>query len=212
MHETFFDEAAATWDDDPAKVVRAREIADGIAAAIPLTGNEDALEFGCGTGLITFALGDRVGHVTLADSSPGMLAVVRDRIAALPDASRGRYEASLLDLTTDALAPASVDLIYASMSLHHVADVAAVLATFRTALRPGGHLAIADLDHDPDGQFHAHHDHFVGHHGFDRDALASELETAGFSRPTFTTVSTINKHTHEGTADFDVFLAVCSVV
>lgn len=38
-----FDDRAATWDEDPEKVGRAGRVADAIADAIPLTGDDRVL-------------------------------------------------------------------------------------------------------------------------------------------------------------------------
>nr|NLI49780.1 class I SAM-dependent methyltransferase [Propionibacterium sp.] len=210
MPHTFFDEAAATWDDDPTKLARSRLIADAIARAVPLDGVRDALEYGCGTGQVTWALADRLDRVVLADASPGMLAVLGERLQARPEHDRARFEPRLLDLTRDSLPPASVDLIYTSLALHHVPDVPLVLRRFRAALRPGGHVAIADLDRDVHGHFHrhSHGDDFDGHHGFDRDALAADLAAAGFAPPAFETVTTLTKIVDDEEMEFPVFLAV----
>ena len=53
---TNFDERAKDWDSDPKKVERARVVAEAIRAAIPLSKEITALEYGCGTGLLSFAL------------------------------------------------------------------------------------------------------------------------------------------------------------
>jgi len=210
MPHTFFDEAAATWDDDPAKLARSRMIADAIARTVPLGGVRDALEYGCGTGQVTWALADRLARVVLADASPGMLAVLAKRLLARPEHDRARFEPLLLDLTRDRLPAASLDLIYTSLALHHVPDVPLVLRRFREALRPGGHVAIADLDRDHHGHFHrhSHGDDFDGHHGFDRDALAADLAAAGFTPPTFDTITTLTKAVDDERKEFPVFLAV----
>ena len=69
MTTTDFDARAATWDDDPAKVERARAVAEAIARSVPLARSMRALEYGAGTGLVSFVLRDRLGEVTLADLS-----------------------------------------------------------------------------------------------------------------------------------------------
>lgn len=206
MAHTDFDTAAATWDDDPAKLERSRVVAEGIAAAVPLASVSDAIEYGCGTGQVTWSLADRLHHVELLDASPGMIRVVDERIAALPASEQKRFSARVFDVTTEALSASSVDLIYASMALHHVSDVPLALRRFHDALRAGGHLAIADLDHDPLGHFHG--EHFDGHHGFDRGALSDAMVAAGFAAPTFTTLTTIPKEFDGESHEFPVFLAV----
>ena len=49
MTSTDFDARAATWDDDPTKVERARGVADAIGRHVPLAPSMRALEYGCGT-------------------------------------------------------------------------------------------------------------------------------------------------------------------
>ena len=72
---TSFDERAKDWDSDPKKVERARVVAEAIRKAIPLEHSMKALEYGCGTGLLSFALQPDLGQITLADTSQGMLDV-----------------------------------------------------------------------------------------------------------------------------------------
>ena len=74
---TSFDERAATWDDDPAKVERARVVAAAIRSTLALQGSERLLEHGAGTGLLSEALGADVGSITMADTSAGMRQVMR---------------------------------------------------------------------------------------------------------------------------------------
>ena len=74
-----FDERAATWDDDPAKVERAGVVAGAISATVPLDGSLRMLEYGAGTGLVTQALRDRVGPVTLADTRGACVTSSRPR-------------------------------------------------------------------------------------------------------------------------------------
>ncbi len=49
---TNFDERAREWDSDPKKVERARAVAEAIRRSIPLSSGMNALEYGCGTGLL----------------------------------------------------------------------------------------------------------------------------------------------------------------
>lgn len=196
----FFDERAATWDEDPAKVERTAVVADAIVATVPLSSATRLLEYGAGTGLVTQALRDRVGPVTLADSSEGMRAVMQAKIDA------GTLTAARiwsLDLATDDPPNEQFELIVTVMALHHIVDLARVLASFAALLAPGGHLCIVDLDHE-DGSFHG--EGFAGHHGFRRPALADQLAAAGFGETTF-------QDCHEMVRDgvpYTVFLAVAS--
>lgn len=192
-----FDQRAATWDDDPAKVERARMAADAIRAAVPLDRSTRLLEYGAGTGLVTQALRDDVGPVTLADTSAGMREVIGRKIAAgaLPDARVWD-----VDLATGPVPDERFDVVVTVMALHHVADVGAVLAAFHDVLVDGGHLCVADLDEE-DGSFHG--EGFGGHLGFARTDLAAALERAGFTDVVFQDCHQVEK----GGATYPMFLA-----
>ena len=64
-----FDEKAATWDDNPDRVLRAEIIAKQLSNNIDLTNLETAMEYGSGTGLLSFALKEKLNSVVLMDES-----------------------------------------------------------------------------------------------------------------------------------------------
>lgn len=197
-----FDARAATWDDDPVKVERAQAVADAIVRNVALTRSMRALEYGCGTGLLSFMLRPRLGHVTLADVSDGMLAVAAGKIAAANDAG---MRAVKLDLLTDPLPVDRYDLIYSLMTLHHIPDTCAILERFHAALARPGCLCIADLDTE-DGSFHG--EGFDGHRGFDRGALAAKAREAGFATVEVSTACEVTKPVDGRPHRFPVFLMV----
>ena len=119
-----FDARARTWDDDPMKAARAQAVADAIRRSIPNLADMHGLEFGCGTGLLSFALQAHLKQIVLADSSPGMLEVLREKIVAAHIANMTPIQ---LDLTSDPLPEQRFDLIYSLMTLHHIPDTEAVL-------------------------------------------------------------------------------------
>jgi ubiquinone/menaquinone biosynthesis C-methylase UbiE len=164
-----FDDKAKTWDSDPVKRERAQAVAAAIRQRIPLSSAWCALEYGCGTGLLSFALYADLGSITLADASAGMLAVLEAKLAT---AQIDHLHPLQLDLTCDPPPTDCYDLIYSLMTLHHVADIESLLRNFHTLLQPGGWLGIADLDQE-DGSFHGAG--FTGHCGFDREVLRAQL-------------------------------------
>jgi ubiquinone/menaquinone biosynthesis C-methylase UbiE len=198
---TNFDEEAKDWDANPLRVARAQAVAAAIQARLPLAPTWRALEYGSGTGLLSFALRPSLGHITLADSSPGMLAVLAAKIAAAGAESGMR--AVQLDLATDPAPAERYQLIYTLMTLHHIADTGKILRDFCTLLDPGGWVCIADLDQE-DGSFHG--PDFAGHTGFDRDALAEKAQRAGLTSITFSTVFQMPKVVANRKKDFPVFL------
>jgi cyclopropane fatty-acyl-phospholipid synthase-like methyltransferase len=169
-----FDEKAATWDDDPAKVERARAIADLVQSVFPVPPYARVLDFGAGTGLLSQHLAGHVGALTLVEPSRGMREVIEEKVSSgrLPENTRVWD----LDLAVDAVPEETFDLVVTLMTLHHVSDVPRVLGAFAELLDDGGRLAIVDLLAE-DGSFHG--DGFGGHHGFDPGELAEQLTGFG---------------------------------
>lgn len=195
-----FDSKARLWDADPRFIERGRHLAEAIAARIPLTTTLRALDYGSGTGHVSFPLQARVGHLTLVDSSAGMLEVAREKIAARRITNMDARQGDL----DSALQPDDrFDLIVSAMTLHHMPDTAAALAGFRARLAPGGALCIADLDQE-DGSFHGIE--VDVHHGFDREVLTALAHQAGFGQVGFDTVFAIDKDTDAGVRSYPVFL------
>jgi ubiquinone/menaquinone biosynthesis C-methylase UbiE len=204
MTTTDFDARAATWDDDSTKVRRARAVADAIQRHVPLTRATRVLEYGCGTGLLSFMLRPQVGDVTLADISDGMLAVAAAKIAATGDAAMRTVR---LDLLADPLPVQRFDVVWSLMTLHHIPDTEAILARFREVLARPGCLCIADLDAE-DGSFHGAG--FDGHNGFDRGRLGAQARAAGFATVAFTTAYVMRKASGGVERSYPIFLMVAT--
>jgi len=97
-----------------------------------------SVDLGCGTGRFTRVLADCFGETVVGiDPSREMLRAAAGNLRGLPGVRLvcGRAEAL-------PLAPQSVDLVFMSMSFHHVGDQPAAVRAIRTALRPGGSLCI----------------------------------------------------------------------
>ena len=192
-----FDQEAATWDENPRRVRLAKAVAEIIASQVPLSGAMKALDFGCGTGLLTLKLRSSIGSITGADTSPGMLEVLRQKVK---DRGLDAVEAFLLKPEDDYALRGSYDLIVSSMTLHHIQDLSTLFHRFRERLRPGGHIALADLDKE-DGTFHANVDD-VFHRGFARSEIKALLAEAGFMNLKDTTAYEIRRNGR----DYPVFL------
>ena len=195
-----FDDKAATWDDDPAKGERAEAVARLLLARIAPDPAAEVLDYGAGTGLLGFALAPRVGRVTFADPSEGMLEVLRRKLAERPG-----VEGRTLALDPDhPRIEGRYDLIASLMTLHHVPDVQAALEHFFEHLRPGGWLALCDLDTE-DGSFH---DGAGGvHHGFDRSDLAARLRRCGLEEVAVEDAWEIVARKEDGERRYPLFLA-----
>lgn len=198
-----FNDLSHEWEADSGRVQMAQAVARAMLAALDLAGTERTLEFGAGTGLITEILAPAVASVTALDASPGMLNVLRNKCArsalANVEIRQGAVPANLPDRR--------FDLIYSSMTLHHVADVPALLRALAARLLPGGRVALADLDAE-DGGFHGD---VVGvmHHGFDRAEMARWLAAAGLDAVRFSTAHTVRREAVDGgRRGYPIFLVV----
>lgn len=171
-----FDESAKQWDNER-RMTRAKLIAAEIKSTLKGKGGR-ALEFGCGTGLLSFLLRDEFDHITLLDASQGMIDQVMNKIEAgnLSD----RMTAICADILRGDKIEGNFDFIFTSMAMHHVKDTERALTEFYHLLKDGGTLCIVDLDEDG-GAFHRLEPDFDGHNGFDQQALSKELAQAGFS-------------------------------
>ena len=198
---TNFDERAKDWDSDPAKVERARVVAEAIRNAVPLSTDMSAFEYGCGTGLLSFALQSDLGQITLADTSQGMLDVLAEKIAA---AGVINMHPARLDLSIDTLPAERYDLTYSLMVLHHIHDAKNMISKFHALLKTNGYLLVADLDKE-DGTFHVDGTTDV-HKGFERTELKKWVEATGFVNVTFSTAYEIKKDVNGAEKSFPVFL------
>lgn len=190
-----FDAAAADWDKGDMRQRIAYETAETIIDNIALRADMDLLDFGAGTGLLTYRLAPFVHSVTAVDTSPKMLEVLQSK--STPEHVIKTECRDITQLPLDE----TFDGIISSMAMHHVDDTAAFLKTLHAHLRPGGFIAIADLDKE-DGSFHAHGNEGVYHYGFDREQLKAMAEKSGFTDVRFDTALTIEKPDR----DYPIFL------
>lgn len=198
-----FNELAADWDDKPLHVATGAAVARAMLAALQLTGTERALEFGAGTGLVSVHMAPHLASLVALDGSEGMLGVLRRKCAAL---GLGQVEVRE-GIVPDDLPEGPFDLLFSSLTLHHVEDTAALLGALRRRLAPGGRIAIADLEAE-DGSFHGDMPG-VFHHGFSRPVLRSLLEKAGFGAVRFFPAHVVRRENDLGEErDYPLFLVV----
>ena len=117
-----------------------------ITAWLPLAASPRRIvDLGCGTGAGTFALLARFpeARVTAVDSSADHLRRLREKAHEHGVADRVRTAQADLDSTWPELG--EPDLVWASASLHHLADPDGALRRVRDVLAPGGLFAVVEL-------------------------------------------------------------------
>ncbi|MEO3782624.1 class I SAM-dependent methyltransferase [Actinocorallia sp. B10E7] len=138
------------------------------------------LDLGSGTGAGTLALLQRFGEAeaVAVDASESMLLRLHEKARELGLADRIHTVQADLD---DEWPPLdTVDLVWASASLHHLADPDRGLREIFAALRPGGLLAVLELDSFP--RF-LPEDLGFGRPGFEERCHAALAEQRGHDLP-----------------------------
>ena len=193
-----FDARAREWDKDKMHMDRSVAIAAELEKMIPINPFMKALEYGAGTGLLSFLLRDRFAEITLMDNSQEMIKVCVEKTEfyqtnhILPiwfDLEHKDYNHHF-------------DIIYNQMVLHHVNDYEALIYTFYSMLNPEGYLAIADL-YTEDGSFHGPDVNV--HLGFDPEKLSEILRVAGFKNIAYQSCFEVKR---ESGLKYPVFLLV----
>jgi trans-aconitate 2-methyltransferase len=157
---------------------------------LQLSGDEIALDAGCGSGRVTEELAKRLpdGHVIAVDGSEAMIAEARERLGD---------RASYLVVDLSALEQEEpVDLIFSTATFHWILDHDRLFRRLRAALRPGGRLVaqcggegnvaehakvIAAVAAQP--EFAAHFDEMTGIWNFaSPEETEAKLRSAGFDK------------------------------
>jgi ubiquinone/menaquinone biosynthesis C-methylase UbiE len=186
MSHDFFAQKAASYEQNPQRVDNVVAIGQAIKAQVLLNRDMQLLDFGSGTGLLLQQIAPLVGKITAVDVSPSMNAQLRAKAAQIGC----ELEVLEQDLFKEPL-QRQFDGIISSMTLHHIADIPALLLEFHRLLKSGGFIALADLDLE-DGSFHTE-DTGVFHCGFDRTDIALQARAAGFTDVQVVDASVVQK-------------------
>jgi len=199
-----FDQVAKNWDQDPEKIRRAnlfaKEIVDFINPDSPMT----AMEFGCGTGLLSVALRDHFKSITLIDNSPGMISVLEEKIETN---GMDNFQPFCTDPLVEELELRDLDVIYSSMTIHHIHDLDKIIRIFNSGLKIEGYLCIADLVTE-DGTFHLEHPDFDGHKGFNEKEFKLLLKNNGFQVAYYKIIYEIEQEVNGVIKKYPLFLVI----
>jgi ubiquinone/menaquinone biosynthesis C-methylase UbiE len=140
---TFWDEQAATFDDEPDHGLRDA----GVRAAwakllLPLmpSGSSEVVDLGCGTGSLSVLLAEVGHHVRGVDLAARMVSVATAKARAAGVAA----EFVQGDAAEPPYAPASADVVLARHVLWALPDPASALKEWVRLLRPGGRLVLVE--------------------------------------------------------------------
>jgi arsenite methyltransferase len=161
------DRAERDTDQQPERVIETLGLQPGLSVA----------DIGAGSGYFTRRFVQAVtekGKVYAVDVEPDMLQYAKASIARMPIPSM--VEFILAQPDNPQLPPQSVDLIFLCNVYHHLNDRPAYFSNIRSALKPGGRIAVIDFYHDArSGDVGFPRKHLVP-----RDTVVEEMAKAGF--------------------------------
>jgi tRNA (cmo5U34)-methyltransferase len=196
-----FDQKAKEWDKNQMHLERTKAVAGRMQKMIRFKPGMKALEFGAGTGLLSFYLKEMFSEITLMDSSGEMLKMAEQK---MEKSDGSKIKTVLLNLETEDFNGDPFDIVYSQMVLHHIRDINTMLKKFYRLLVPGGILAIADL-YTEDGSFHD--GDMNVHRGFDPEKLMAVLMQEGFNHVEVANCFIIRKDLSENKIkEYPVFL------
>ena len=194
-----FAHKSKSWDMNSKRVQNAKSIAELIVDNVALSSTMRIMDFGAGTGLLSYFVAPHVDAIVAVDNSPSMLEKFKEKSVEFAC----KTEVLELDLSQQNIEQ-KFDGIISSMTIHHLKDTKALFEKLYSMLNKNGFIAIADLDRE-DGTFHSDN-RGVFHFGFEREALEQIVKEVGFKEIRFELASTIKKPHN----DFTVFLMLAT--
>lgn len=195
MHTDHFSDKADTYEQNQNRINNVDNIAKSILANIQLNESMHLLDFGSGTGLLLERIAPFVRKITAVDVSSSMISQLEKKRGNLPC----ELEIIEKDLEKSEIS-GQYNGIISSMTMHHIQNVESIFSRFFDLVKPGGFIAIADLDKEA-GDFHTE-EAGVHHFGFERGYIRSVAERVGFRNIEVSSASVIKKPN----GDFPVFL------
>ena len=198
LKKDLFADKSKSWDMNSRRVKNAQAIANLILKNINLNKNMHIMDFGAGTGLLSYFISEHVNKITAIDNSPSMLEKFREKSPLFAC----HTEVLELDLSKELPNNLIYDGIISSMTIHHIQDIEDIFIKMYNMIPKDGFIALADLDTE-DGTFHSNNEG-VFHFGFDRNDLKKIAQKVGFKDICFETANAIRKP-HQ---TFSVFLMI----
>jgi ubiquinone/menaquinone biosynthesis C-methylase UbiE len=165
-----FDRIADSYDT-PERIQIAKIASEAIKEYLGDTKSKNAIDFGCGTGLVGMNLLSEFKSMLFLDTSENMLDSIKEKISA---ADARNASTLCFDFETSSPSNLSSDYIVMAQVLLHIQDYAALLTKLYDVLNDEGHLLIVDFNKN---------DKVVSdlvHNGFDQKQLNELMLKIGF--------------------------------
>ncbi len=149
----------------------AKAASDAIREYLINSDNKNAIDFGCGTGLVGMNLLNDFNSILFLDSSQNMIDQIKQKIINF---NIQNADTLCFDFEKEDRSDLHADYIFMSQVLLHINDVEFVLSRIYDVLNAGGHLIIVDFDKNEEIVSD------MVHNGFDQAELTDLAAKIGF--------------------------------
>lgn len=165
-------EMIAKMYDTPERIQMAKVSSDAIREYIVDAKSKNAIDFGCGTGLVGLNLLNEFNSMLFLDASQNMISQIKQKISELHIQNASTL---CIDIEKESLPDLRFDYIFMSQVLHHIKDVERVLSKLYDVLNDGGQLLIVDYNKNENVV-----SDFV-HHGLSQVELTNIMTKIGYN-------------------------------
>ena len=164
-------EMMANRYDSTERIQIAKVTSDAIRKFLVDANDKNALDFGCGTGLVGMNLLNDFNSMLFLDPSPNMINQIKQKIA---DSNIQNADTLCFDFEKEGRTDVQVDYIFMAQVLLHIKDVELVLSILYDVLNVGGHLLIVDFNKNEEIVSD------LVHNGFDQEKLIDLMTKIGY--------------------------------
>ena len=164
-------EMIANMYDTPERVQIAKVSSDAIREYLVDAKSKNAIDFGCGTGLVGMNLLNDFNSMLFLDTSQNMINQVKQKIS---DLNLQNVDTFCFDFEKEGKSDLHADYIFMAQVLLHINDVELVLSRLYEVLKESGHLLIVDFNKN---------EKIVSdmvHNGFDQVKLTDIMKKIGY--------------------------------
>ncbi|MDD2217205.1 MAG: class I SAM-dependent methyltransferase [Eubacteriales bacterium] len=164
-------EMIANIYDTSERIQIAKVVSDAIREYLVDANNKNAVDFGCGTGLVGMNLLNDFKSMLFLDTSQNMINQIKQKIS---DSNIQNADTLCFDFEKDSLSDLRADYIFMAQALLHIKDVELVLSRLYDVLNVGGNLLIVDFNKNEEIESD------MVHNGFDQVELTDIMAKIGF--------------------------------